>query len=142
MEETQIKDKKEYELAFLIKEEGELPAVLDSIKRHGAEISLEGPLKNLSLAYKIKKQTSAIFGYCHFQLEPENLSALDHDLRMNSPIIRFLVITPPFSKAKSSPSRISARSRISPSKSEDVPAKSTLPLSNEALEKKIEEILQ
>ena len=142
MEEIQIKDKKEYELAFLIKEEGEVVAVLNLVKRHGAEISLEGPLKNLSLAYKIKKQSSAIFGYCHFRLEPENLSALTHDLRLDSPIIRFIIITPPFAKTKSSSPKILTRSKISSLKSENAPTKFTIPLSNEALEKKIEEILQ
>lgn len=130
-------DKKEYEISFLLKHEGDAQEVLKLLKQHGAEITFEGPLKHLQLTYKIKHHTEASFGYLHFKLAPGHLAELNHDLGTKPAIIRFLIITPPFMRA-----RVSQPKREAPPIQPSTQPKSALPLSNEALEKKIEEILQ
>lgn len=132
-------DTKEYEISFLIKEEKDVEEILRAIGRLGAEIVFQGPVEKISLLYPIKKETSAYFGYCHFSLIPEKLASLSQELRANQIIIRFLIVSPPFVKvkARSSP-KIKSRGPQPIVERKKEPS----PLSNEALEKKIEEILQ
>lgn len=138
-------DKREYELAFLAKTEEDAKGVLDALRGFQAEISFEGPVSRTTLAYRIKNEEVALFGYCNFSLLPEKIKELSGELRVKPGIIRFLVITPPFSKQK-------PRLREMPTaamQGDQRPVRSSKPhetkptsLSNEALEKKIEEILQ
>jgi len=130
---------KEYEIAFLLRTEDTIAEVLGALKKHGAEMGFEGALKRLSLAYPVKKMMEAIFGYCHFKLQPAHVVLLEQTLRVNPAVIRFLIITPPFLKQAATPSR--PRSEARPREAQSVSAH-PLPLSNEDLEKKIGEILQ
>lgn len=130
-------DRKDYEISFLLKHESNAQEVLKLLKQHGAEITFEGPLKYLQLAYKIKHNTEAYFGYLRFKLAPDALAELSHDLGTKPAIIRVLIITPPFMRMRvPQPKR-----EVSPMQPTSQP-KSASPLSNEAIEKKIEEILQ
>lgn len=139
MTEADIKDKKSYEISYLIKEESDAGEVLRLLKQYEAEVTEESSPKRFLLAYPIKGETAALFGYVQFTASPENMPALDKNLKTNSRIIRFLLTTPPIEKEKIiSPRPVSPAT--SPTKPEST--KSTLPLSNEALERKIEEILQ
>ena len=134
-------DKKDYEIGFLLRNEGDAQEIIKLLKQHEAEITFEGPLKKIALAYKIEHTLEAYFGYLHFKLSPEKVSDLDRDLKNKPAILRFLIITPPFVKMR-------AQTGLRPRDAQPVQpqpatvATSASPLSNEALEKKIEEILQ
>lgn len=131
---------KEYELAYLAQEENGADLVRAALVREGGEIFSENPAERITLVYKIAKQLQAYFGWFQFRLAPEALPALNHELKTKSGVLRFLIVTPPFVKSrpkfvprpKQGPPAAEAESRPVP------PA----PLSNEALERKIEEILQ
>lgn len=136
-------DKKEYEIGFLLKNEEDFAALVNMLRQHEAEITYEGQLRRLSLAYEIKGESQAVFGYAHFRIDPSLVTALANDLKTSSPLLRSLVITPPFTKGRvplapkmMRPSAPAAVPRM------PAPRSSPMPLSNEALEKKIEEILQ
>lgn len=61
------KDMKSYEIAFLVKNEGEIPGVVSFLKQHNAEVLAEPRAKNVVLAYEIKKNKEAVFSYCTFK---------------------------------------------------------------------------
>lgn len=129
-------DKKEYELSFLSKTEEGPRQVLDIIKNQGGEISFESPVNKITLAYKIEKESAAFFGYIFFSALPRDIKPIDDSLKLKGDILRFLIITPPFAKNKP---KAALAPRVRPSRPQaEKPAQ---PLSNEALEKKIEEIL-
>lgn len=127
-------NKKEYELSFLSKTEEGSREVLETIKSQGGEVSFESPVNKISLAYKIEKESSAFFGYVFFSAQTDAIKHIDEALRLKGNILRFLIITPPFEKNK-------PKAAISPKSRPQKPAEANQPLSNEALEKKIEEIL-
>ena len=143
---TEEKITKEYELAFLGQEENAAQKVAELVTRLGGEIILQGPVERIALEYKIKKAASAYFGYFHLRMIPVQIEELKKELNVFSPLLRFLIVTPPFEKMKprsarpTRPSSAPVGGQSQPEAPERKPE--TLPLSNEALEKKIEEILK
>lgn len=139
-------NKKAYEIAFLSPLEAGHEEVVKLLVREGGEIVKEGPIEKIALAYPIEKHVSAYFGYLHFMMEPLNAKNLEHDLTTNNSILRYLIITPPFEPQKprsmGRPRGAKVQSQESAPTAEKKSPASSLPLSNEALEKKIEEILQ
>jgi ribosomal protein S6 len=145
------KDKKEYELALLLKAETDLAGVIALVNQHNGEGLSEPRAKHLGLAYEIKKQTEAVFATFTFKAFGDEIKALEADLNNRQDVIRFMIIASPVTteysaspvvpqdRRSTSASRPSSSSRPAPS-FDARPA--TRPLSNEALEKKIEEILQ
>ena len=144
MEQDKEKQEKNYELSFLSQEEGGKEVLLQWINRFGGEVLVQGPVENIVLAYPIAKQSSAHFGFVHFKMSPEQASALSRELKMAGVFLRFLLTTPPCVKTR--PRSISAKSK--PEQGTVAPIVSperrpvTESISNEDLEKKIEEILQ
>lgn len=134
MDEVELKD---YEISFLLGQEKDVEDVLKLLKSEEAEIIFEGTLKKISLAYKIKKQSEAYFGYLHFRMPKDKVKLLEKDLLTASTILRSLIITPPFVRPKPEP-----RARQQRTAPAAPPAQVGMPLSNEAIERKIEEILQ
>ncbi|MEK9173434.1 MAG: 30S ribosomal protein S6 [Patescibacteria group bacterium] len=139
--EKEPSDKKSYEISFLVKDEVSAQKIASLIRQHGGAISFESSTRNLALAYKINKETNANFGYFHFEMAPEELPTLDRNLKTSNEVMRFLIITPAFSKAKSTPTLKPRLKPLSPRPIQEV-SKVSIPLSNEAIEKKIEEILR
>jgi ribosomal protein S6 len=152
------KDRKEYELALLLKNEDNLAGVVTLVNQHNAEGMTEPRAKRLQLAYEIKKLNEAVFVYFTFKAFGDDIKALESDLNQRADVLRFMVIASPApaerpssgmmphdrrSSAPSSASSSAPRSapRTMSAASESKPAASR-PLSNEALEKKIEEILK
>lgn len=136
------KDAKNYEIGFLVKDESDAAGIIKTIGGYKATVTNEGAIKRIQLAYPIKKATSACFGYVFFSSLPENITKLKDSLKINQNILRFLIVTPPI-VATSFPTSKPIR-KISPIKS-TLPVKkfeSAQTLSNEALEKKLEEILK
>jgi ribosomal protein S6 len=142
------KDKKEYELALLLKTETDLAAVLTLVGQHHGEGVSEPRAKRLQLAYEIKKLNEAVFVYFTFKAFGYDINNLEHDLNSKAEVIRFMVIASPApaehvsSSAMPHDRRPSVRASAPRSAPTEVKAAPSRPLSNEALEKKIEEILQ
>ncbi len=132
-------DKKSYEIAFLVRNEEDAQQVIKLLKSAGAEIESEGAISKLNLAYPIKKEHSAHFGYFHFSLETEKVKQLEDSIRMNPLILRSLIVTPPFVKNKT---RSFLPPRRRPVSFPQATERKTPSLSNEALEKQLKEILQ
>ncbi len=147
------KDKKEYELALLLKNEDNLAGVVALVGQHNGEGLSEPRAKRLQLAYEIKKLNEAVFVYFTFKMFGDDMKALEHELNTKGEVLRFMVIASPAPAERPSASlmphdrRSSSRSSAprssatSASSAEPKPAPSR-PLSNEALEKTIEEILK
>jgi ribosomal protein S6 len=152
------KDKKEYELAVLVKTEEDLTSVVALVRQHNGEMSAEPRAKKLALAYPIKGITEAIFAYGNFHALPSDAKELEHDLNIKPEVIRFLMIASPApaesldrerERQPMAPGAMPSQRRTrvmrpsSPSgAASDMKPSAPQPLSNEALEKKIEEILQ
>jgi ribosomal protein S6 len=148
------KDKKEYELALLLKSEDNLAGVLALVGQHNGEGVSEPRAKRLQLAYEIKKHTEGVFVYFTFKAFGDDIKALEHDLNSRAEVLRFMVIASPAPAERPSASLMPQREERRPrstsshSSSSSAPSPEILkpapsrPLSNEALEKKIEEILQ
>ncbi len=142
MDETH-NDIKEYELAFLARTEAEVHKGLDVARRSGAEIFFESPAERITLTHPVDRETSAFFGYVHLRAAPASVPSLTNSLHTNHLFLRFLVVTPPFMKPKPRPSfRPRTREGIVSAPQGERVSPTSLPLSNEALEKKIEEILK
>ncbi len=137
---TQQANKKEYEIAFLLKSQDGVSVMENLLRQHGAEVSLKGPVTETRLAFPIKKFSQANFGYMHFIADASEVEKIVHDANLNQAILRVLVVTPPVGKM---PSGRPARSEKSSKKSETAaPAAVGGMLTNEALEEKLEEILK
>jgi ribosomal protein S6 len=147
------KEKKEYELAVLITKEDDLAGVIALVRQHNGEISIEPRAKKITLAYEIKKHKEAVFTYLNFTALPTDAKNLEHDLNTQAEVIRSLIIASPAVSEPIDRSQIPAnagakrrvrmttRPGVGSAASDPKPA-APKPLSNEALEKKIEEILQ
>jgi ribosomal protein S6 len=140
-----LRDAKDYEIGFLARDEKGAEAVLNAVKQRGAEILLEGPVEKIALAYKIQHEVAAHFGYIHFKVAPSEVAGIKNDLAAQPLVLRSLIVTPPLMKPKPRWDGIKPRVKtVFPTPAvplEHAPTPS-LPLSNEALEKKIEEILK
>jgi ribosomal protein S6 len=155
-------EKRSYEIGFMARDEKGVAAVLERVKAHGGEITLEGPVEEMALAYPIKKQTQARFGFIHATMVPAEIPVLNQELERTDSVLRFLIMTPPFIKPaprqipegrmRDGSASVSGASSASSApmssgttrREESAPrtASAPAPLSNEALEKKIEEILK
>ncbi len=133
-------EKKSYEISFLSKNEEGIGEISKLLKSFGAEIQFESPVSKINLAYAIQKETKAHSGYFHFVLEPSKIKEVEHTVNIHPSLLRFLIVTPPFLKEKTRHSLPPKRrlSALPPA----VERKEQLPLSNEALERQLKEILQ
>src|SRR3989344_2932042 len=137
---------RDYEVALLVPSEEVLPGVLKILGTHNIEIKSEGSIKKIRLAYDIAKMKEAYFAFFHVSAFPSGIKLLEADLRGNSNILRFLVVRLPGTKAERDEATMKRagnrpsfrRSPAAPPQQSD--ARQPNVLSNEALEKKIEEI--
>ncbi len=139
------KDKKEYELGVLILNESDLPGVLALLAEHHAEITSEARAKRLTLAYEIKGHKEGVFASIIFKAYGDEVKALEHDLGLRADVLRALVVKTPKLSTRPAPSQAAAMPGERPRapRAQEDPARpaAAKPLSNEALEKKLEEIL-
>jgi ribosomal protein S6 len=138
------KDKKEYELAVLVKNETDVAPIVALVGKHGAEGISEPRAKRLGLAYEIKKQNEAVFASFTFKAYGDGVKELESELNIRPDVLRFLIIaSPPVMEHSTSTIPPHERQSSRPVRNSFTEAKpASRPLSNEALEKKIEEILQ
>lgn len=134
---------KRYEITFLVISEA--PSLVSEIlKKHNFTVLNEKPFVKIRSAYPIKKSRESYLGDIFFEGDPQFLNFISRDLKLNQNVIRFFV-TKIAAKSRTVESRPSFRPSIRiikgiPRKEEE---KSSRPiLTNEALEKKIEEILK
>ena len=149
--ENQEIKKRKYELAFVLKTE-DISVVAKLLANGGFAVLTENPLEKIQLAYPIKKEDYAFFGYCHFEGDPAAIKNLRADLRLSPEVLRYLLITPPFIKKpawrKSEPDKSPEETKFNlpadkQARFADRQSQLAEPiLTNEALEKKIEEILK
>ena len=139
---------RDYEIALLLPQEELLPNILKILGQHKIEIKTEESVKKIGLAYNIAHAKEAYFVFFHVSALPDDIKLLEANLRSDAQVLRFLIIRLPGTKAeRDEASKRSSRPsfRPSPRRSAGIPiADSRQPsaISNEALEKKIEEILQ
>ena len=134
-----------YEICYLLTSSGTEQEIVNVLNQQQSEILHQEALKEARLAYPIKKQQTANFGFIHFVTLPENVNKIKAALALNAGILRLLIIS--FSADKIPEKKVSVRSQQPDSKPLQVgDVKIAKPdtniLSNEALEKKIEEILK
>lgn len=144
-EEDKMADKKDYEIGFVVAAEENVDQISKLLGQHGVEIKSTGQLKKVSLAYKIKKVKEAFFGFCLVSALPADIKNLEKDLMTSPEILRFLIVSLPKTKAAGvSPGddHVIVKKPYQPQRSAPAVSRQTQVLSNEALEKKIEEILQ
>lgn len=140
------KDKKTYELAVLVKGEGELSAVAAMVGQHGGEMAGGFNPKRIAFAYPVEKQKDGIFAYGTFHAYPDGAKKLEESLRASQNVLRFLMLAlrANANTAAQQPAAVPPYRRVAPASRPFTaePKAASHPLSNEALEKKIEEILQ
>ena len=134
-------DKKAYEVSFLLESEDKIDDVKRLFAQHGVDITEESPQKKINLAYEIKRMSQAFFGTLRVFSWPQNIKLLEKDLRGNKNVLRSLIVSLPSEKRDGGqdlkkPAMPVRRQSIFQRESR------SKPLSNEAIEKKIEEILQ
>jgi len=135
MEEEKIN----YEIAYLVKNEADKERILKIFDSLGIKLNSTGEPKLMTLAYPIKKEKTAFFGWYDFSAEPEKISQLEKNLKLDQQIIRFLIVKlPKISKKETRPKspNVSKESSLKRSmESQNV-------LTNEDLEQRLKEILK
>ena len=139
--EQSLADKKEYELSYLLKSEDALTAVKEVVANMSGEVIFESALGRLELSFPIKKETHAFFGHMRVKFEPKEVTSLEQSLALKENILRYLIVTPLTSKQMEKKpffEKSSHRPAFTPREASQGEKR----LSNEDLEKKIEEILK
>ena len=155
-------ERKNYEIAFLVKSEEDQEGIRKILRNFQLPVIDGDRISKIKLAYPIKKENFAYSGYLHFSGSPQDIGNLTESLKNEPKILRFSVITQPIISArgacptvrrgsvlvggKKDEHRVVERvsSRQTQEAAPQLPKKTprTEALSNEALEKKLEEILQ
>ena len=139
------KAQKEYEIGVLVRKEEDLAEVRRFLEQHLAVLSADFQAKKIAFAYPIEHQDDGFFAFASFSSDPAGIPQIENDLRTERSVLRSLITIPPKAatggtagmgkKRDSAPTR-----RAAPAASSPTPFVPTL--SNEALEKKIEEMLK
>jgi len=135
----------EYEIGYLLKTEADREVVNRLLSQHEAVVTKEGPLRLTTLSYEIEKLNQAVFGWTRFTAQRSNIPALEHDVKMSPQIVRsLLVVAEPIQEESSVASSGEGVSKKSESEVVVDASQSvgSAQLSNEDIEKKIEEILK
>lgn len=143
------KEKKEYEIGVLVKNETDLPGIIAMIREHKGEVTADFRAKKIKLEYPIKKETEAIFAYANFEADGETAKSLEKTLLITPQVLRSLIVVAQKVEVKQPAERPLDEKRASAPRasggataSSESRSQHAWPLSNEALEKKIEEILK
>jgi len=125
----------QFEVNVLIREES-TEAVKHVFKVHKAELLAEKPTQKIRLSYDIKKQQYAFFVTFDITAPREEVSGMKKDISEIESVIRLLIIENIEKKG------VERRNIDVPKKPSRLKSAFQAMLPNEALEKKIEEILQ
>ncbi len=145
MEQSEEDKTKTYELTALVKNE-ETNVLRSALQKIGASLLEEKPLVKMQLQYPILKEQFAFQAVLYFTAPEETIAALQNDLNFNKEVIRYVVKIPRRVSKEESRGGIFERGSRERARfaSPHEPRETRKPeiLTNEALEKKIEEILQ
>ncbi|MBI3638266.1 30S ribosomal protein S6 [Candidatus Wolfebacteria bacterium] len=162
MDQVEQKDKK-YEISFLATKESDRGEVVDTLSKYSASIIDENQPSRTKLAYQIKKEAFGFLGGIFFSVDPLRIEEIKSDLRMKSSILRFLIVSSLGLKSPRSTERTRTFIRKAEKRKEQIilsteagqvdvvvsqdavkkpQPKFTDELTNEALEKKLEELLK
>ena len=139
-DESELKDKKEYELAAMLSEEVVAAEVEAVIRKYGGEMASPARVTSLRLAYPLKKHDSAFFAVFIFTALPGAVKFVKEDLALNPKVLRSLILTPPVKVVPREPRAPRVEKKEGALEVAAKPAE--VAVSNEALEKKLEEILK
>ncbi len=137
---------KEYELSILLKDEAGLEAVREILRTSGLDITDQTELKHITLAYPIKKETMAYMTTMRCVTQPDaDLKEMRKHLEVSPQCLRFLLIAHPIVPVVRLPrmhetAHTPHSHQTAPAAQEDQHKGEVV--SNEELEKKLEEILQ
>ncbi|HCQ93412.1 MAG: hypothetical protein UY23_C0003G0041 [Candidatus Jorgensenbacteria bacterium GW2011_GWA1_48_11] len=144
MNDTNNPERVGYNITFITEVE-DSTALKKLLEKNGASVSNERPLQKIRLAYPIKKADFGFIGLLGFSLTPEAVPALEAALRLEAGLLRYSLTRVIIKASKKAEAAANYRAREEKRKPvfTKEPAKDFEPaLTNEALEKKIEEILQ
>jgi ribosomal protein S6 len=149
-------EKKQYEVSFLLRKEEDVPKLVKNLEEAGAQIIERGRVSEIRLAYPVRKERSALFGYIIFEAPAEKIKGLSDRLTLDKDILRFLIVTPAHGKITVQPAERPKPKEVEPEKPEE-PKEATAEtfddkspetgikekeVSSEELDKKLEEILK
>jgi len=143
-----------YELSFWFSSRLEEKAIeqkfdnlLKQLEKTGALVIFSQSPQLKQLAYPVKKERNAYFGYIQFELSKDSLARIEEGLRLNNDIIRFMVLNIKQKEEKKVPHHSFRKSVFKEQKSQrEEKAKEGLKaekvISLEELDKKLNEILK
>lgn len=143
-EETTLSFEKMYDASFLVKREEDIPQIKGILDKYGAAIIHEKPGVKSKLSYPLKKQSEGFFSVLGFKATSEAIKDLSHELQLHEGVLRFLiqrVRVQAGNKNKEAVKELDIREKKKVEGTEIKKSFDTI-LTNEALEKKIEEILK
>jgi len=129
-----------YELTVITKEEN-LDPVKEILRSRGFEVLSEEAPKKIHLYYPIKKERYGFLGVLRFKGASEGVTGLSADLNFKENILRALITKVKTVKGEEEKTLPSSARRREPRRTEAARPAETV-LTNEELEKKIEEILK
>ena len=131
-----------YEVAFMVKEESGFDRVKAILSQHQATVVAEQPITKAKLAYPINKIAFAFFGIIRFNALPETITSITHDFSIEDGFLRHMIHA--VRKVRHSKRRTeeSVQSERQPFVRDAHRTSPEAILTNEDLEKKIEEISQ
>lgn len=143
LDETNLKDKKEYELNAMLVDEAVASEVEALIKKNGGEMIKPASVASVRLAYPLKKHESAFFSTFIFSAYPNVVKIIKDELALNVKVLRSLILTPPVKviPREPRPDKVQGIKKDGAAEVISIPKPEGV-VSNEALEKKLEEILK
>lgn len=143
-----------YELSFWFSSQLEEKAIeqrfdnlLKQLEKSGALIIFSQLPQLKQLAYPIKKERNAYFGYIQFEFSKDSLAHLEEELKLNNDVIRFMILNMKPKEKQKDPRPIFRKSvfkeeeKLSSVKATDGKKKEKV-ISLEELDKKLSEILK
>ncbi|HDN81077.1 MAG: 30S ribosomal protein S6 [Chloroflexi bacterium] len=90
---------REYEMTFIITpdlEQEQIDATIEEVQKlvvsQGGQVSKTDVWGRRRLAYPIRKKREGYYVVMQMQLPPEALKELDHSLKLNESILRYLIV--------------------------------------------------
>lgn len=129
-----------YEITFVLKEE-DASSVKKIFSGQGIEVQAESEIRKIRLAYPIKKNEYGFLGSFRFEAGSENLEKISAALKLEKELLRWMVSRFEEKRAGTRDDRTFQPPAVY-RKQEEAKRRPEAVLTNEELEKKIEEILQ
>jgi len=143
-----------YELSFWFSSQLEEKAIeqrfdnlLKQLEKSGASVIFSQSPQLKQLAYPIKKERNAYFGYIQFEFSKDSLAHLEEELRLNNDVMRFMILNMKPKEKQKAPrptfkkSAFKEEEKPSPTKATKVKKEEKV-ISLEELDKKLSEILK